>query len=84
MVVSTGSTVCMNHCYCTQTREKTNSILELVIVNGIDISACNTSFVCLFFSQCTRNPKDDICERVKQMGEKFCTMYAQVNENFPL
>jgi hypothetical protein len=39
---------------------------------------CNWVIFCLFFSECSKNPKDTITERVKEMGETFCQSYSQV------
>ncbi|CAH1779421.1 unnamed protein product [Owenia fusiformis] len=35
------------------------------------------------FEECSVNPKDTVVQRVKKMGEIFCTHYAQPSENHP-
>ncbi|KAJ8302946.1 hypothetical protein KUTeg_019342 [Tegillarca granosa] len=44
---------------------------------------CPSDTLLELFNTCTRNPKDVIVERVKEMGETFCTNYVQPTDTHP-
>ncbi|KAK6174252.1 hypothetical protein SNE40_017565 [Patella caerulea] len=44
---------------------------------------CPSDKLLEYFSECSRNPKDGIIARVKEMGETFCTHYCQPSNDHP-